>query len=201
MFVARILPYQNASSRTPLAFATRLSTRSCCNFRTMLLFLFALLNPRNAFTPLLEVTRIRSPQSTMSSPFTSTALRESCASCNQMAEYPSSGGKLAGRHGRKRSSGGRWYPSPPSPCRGCSYHLLTNPSGQGVGGDKVQGIGANLIQRVAGLLYHGDALILIPTTSGGDKSAEVVKAGGVQQVVGFGGVRSQRNRSSVLPYA
>ena len=69
-----------------------------------------------------------------------------------------------------------------------SYHLLTNPSGQGVGSDEVQSVGANLIQQVAGLLYHGGALLLIPTTSGGDKSAEVVKAGGVQQVVGFGGV-------------
>ena len=69
-----------------------------------------------------------------------------------------------------------------------SHDLLTNPSGQSVGRDKIQGVGTNLIQQVAGLLYHGDALLLIPPTGGGDKSAEVVKAGGVQQVVGFAGV-------------
>jgi len=69
-----------------------------------------------------------------------------------------------------------------------SYDLLTNPSGQRVGRDKVQGVRANLIQQVAGLLYHGGALLFIPTTGGGDKSTEVVKAGGVQQVVGFAGV-------------
>ena len=69
-----------------------------------------------------------------------------------------------------------------------SYHLLTNPSGQSVGRDKVQSVRADLIQQVAGLLYHGGALLFIPTTGGGDKSAEVVKAGGVQQVVGFGSV-------------
>ena len=77
----------------------------------------------------------------------------------------------------------------------CHHHavigdddLLMNPSGQGVGRDKIQGVRANLIQKVAGLLYHGDALLLIPTTGGGDKSAEVVKAGGVQQVIRFGSV-------------
>ena len=69
-----------------------------------------------------------------------------------------------------------------------SHDLLTNPSGQSVGRDKIQGVGADLIQQVAGLLHHGGALLLIPTTGGGDKSAEVVKAGGVQQVVGFAGV-------------
>jgi len=77
----------------------------------------------------------------------------------------------------------------------CHHHpvigdddLLMNPSGQRVGRDKVQGVGTDLIQQVAGFLYHGGALLLIPTTGGGDKSAEVVKAGGVQQVVGFGSV-------------
>ena len=69
-----------------------------------------------------------------------------------------------------------------------SYDLLTNPSGQSVGRDKVQGVGADFIQQITGLLYHGDALIFIPTTGGGDKSAEVVKAGGVQQVVSFGSI-------------
>ena len=69
-----------------------------------------------------------------------------------------------------------------------SYDLLTNPSGQSVGSDEVQSVGANLIQQVAGFLYHSGALLFIPTTGGGDKSAEVVKAGGVQQVVGFGSV-------------
>ena len=77
----------------------------------------------------------------------------------------------------------------------CHHHpmvsdddLLMNPSGQRVGRDKVQGVGTDLIEQVASLLYHGDALLLIPPTGGRDKSAEVVKAGGVQQVVGFAGV-------------
>ena len=68
------------------------------------------------------------------------------------------------------------------------HHLIHHPGSQGISGDSIQGIGANLIQQVAGLLHHGGALILIPTTGGGDESAEVVKAGGVQQVIRFGGV-------------
>ena len=68
------------------------------------------------------------------------------------------------------------------------HHLIHHPSGQGVSGDSIQGIRANLIQQVAGLLHHGGALILIPSTGGRDESAEVVKAGGVQQVIGFAGV-------------
>ena len=68
------------------------------------------------------------------------------------------------------------------------HHLIHHPSGQGVSGDSIQGIRANLIQQVAGLLHHGGALILIPSTGGRDESAEVVKASGVQQVIGFAGV-------------
>ena len=70
----------------------------------------------------------------------------------------------------------------------CSYHLLTNPGSQSISSDGIQGIRANLIQQVTGLLYHGGALLFIPPTGSSDESAEVVKAGGVQQVIGFGSV-------------
>jgi len=68
------------------------------------------------------------------------------------------------------------------------HHLLSHPSGESVSSDGIQSVRADLIQQVAGLFYHGGALLFIPTTGGSDKGAEVIKASRVQQGIGLGGV-------------
>ncbi len=62
------------------------------------------------------------------------------------------------------------------------------PSGEGLRGDGVQGIAANLIEQVTGLFHNSGTLSGTPVTGGADKGAEVLKAGGVQKGIGLGGV-------------
>ena len=66
--------------------------------------------------------------------------------------------------------------------------FLNQPSGEGLRRNGVQSVVADLIKEVTGLFHNGGTLSGAPVAGSTHKGTEVVKAGRVQQVVGFAGV-------------